>query len=106
MSTAMILGFPALVLLAGPASESSQRSIKSSAEILGDTSAFRSHSARGSRDYKKGRQRRSDVKGENCSADFQRISEYNLNNGIWISGHRKMIRETERIVSGWILLFP
>jgi len=52
MSTAMILGLPALVLLLGPAIDSSQRSIKSSAEILGDTSAFRSHSARGSRDYK------------------------------------------------------
>lgn len=50
MSTAMILGLPTLVLLVGPANDSSQRSIKSSAEILGDTSAFRSASARGSRD--------------------------------------------------------
>lgn len=49
----MILGLPALVLFARPAEDSSQRSIKSSAEILGDTSAFRSESASGSRDYKK-----------------------------------------------------
>lgn len=50
MSTAMILGLPALALLVGPASDNSQRSIKSSAEILGDTSAFSSPSASGSRD--------------------------------------------------------
>lgn len=71
----MILGLLDLVLLAGPARDSSQRSIKSSAEILGDTSAFRSHSARGSRDYETGEE------GENCSADCQRISKHNLNNG-------------------------
>lgn len=59
MSTAMILGLPPLVLFARPADDSSQRSIKSSAEILGDTSAFRSESASGSRDYKKGSQERS-----------------------------------------------
>lgn len=53
MSTAMILGLPALVRLMGPVSDSSQRSIKSSAEILGDTSAFSSPSASGSRDCKK-----------------------------------------------------
>lgn len=59
MSTAMILGLPALFLFGRPADDSSQRSIKSSAEILGDTSAFRSESASGSRDYKKGSQERS-----------------------------------------------
>lgn len=59
MSTAMILGLPALVLFARPADDSSQRSIKSSGEILGDTSAFRSESASGSRDCKKGSQERS-----------------------------------------------
>lgn len=55
----MILGLPALVLLARPVDDSSQRSIRSSAEILGDTSAFRSESASGSRDCKKGSQERS-----------------------------------------------
>lgn len=55
----MILGLLALVLFARPADDSSQRSIMSSAEILGDTSAFRSESASGSRDYKKGSQVRS-----------------------------------------------
>lgn len=50
----MILGLPALVLLARPVDDSSQRSMRSSAEILGDTSAFRSESASGSRDCKKG----------------------------------------------------
>lgn len=55
----MILGLPALVLFAGPADDSSQRSIKSSAEILGETSVFRSESANGSRDYKKGSRERS-----------------------------------------------
>lgn len=64
MSTAMILGLPVLVLLAGPASDSSQRSIKSSAEIRGDTSAFRSHSARGSRDYKKRKSQRDQMRRE------------------------------------------
>lgn len=59
MSTAMILGLPALVLLVGQTADSSQRSIKSSAEILGETSAFRSKSASGSRDYKKGSHKRS-----------------------------------------------
>lgn len=59
MSTAMILGLPTLVLLVGPANDSSQRSIKSSAEILGDTSAFRSASARGTRDYEEESHQRS-----------------------------------------------
>lgn len=63
MSTAMILGLPALVLLVGPASDSSQRSIKSSAEILGDTSAFSSPSASGSRDCKKKRKRKTSCEG-------------------------------------------
>lgn len=81
MSTATILGLPALVLLLGPANDSSQRSIKSSAEILGDISAFKSHSAKGSRDYKRESHRRSDQDGENDSTGFQRNSEYNLNNG-------------------------
>ena len=89
----MILGLPALVLLVGPANDSSQRSIKSSAEILGDTSAFRSHSARGSRDYKRESHRRSDGEGENCSAGFQRIYEYNLNNGNGISNLCKRDRK-------------
>lgn len=65
MSTAMILGLPDLFLFVGPATDSSQRSIRSSAEILGDTSAFSSHSARGSRDYKKGRHKRSDEEAQN-----------------------------------------
>lgn len=84
MSTATILGLPALALLVGPANDSSQRSIKSSAEILGDTSAFRSHSAKGSRDYKRGSHRRSDQEGENDSTGFQRNFEDNLKDGIWI----------------------
>lgn len=76
MSTAMILGLPALVLLVGPANDSSQRSIKSSAEILGDTSAFRSPSARGSRDYKKGSHQRSEEDGGKWVVC---VCEYTLN---------------------------
>lgn len=53
ISTATILGLPDLFLLGSPAWDNSQRSIRSSAEILGDASAFRSHSARGSRDCKR-----------------------------------------------------
>lgn len=93
MSTATILGLPALVLLVGAANDSSQRSIKSSAEILGDASAFRSHSAKGSRDYSKGRQKRTDQKGENDATGFQRNSKTNLNNGIWTRNHCKMTQE-------------
>lgn len=53
MSTARILGFPVLALLAGVLKQagplSSHRSMRSSTEIRGDTSAFSSLSFRGSR---------------------------------------------------------
>lgn len=85
-STAMILGLPALVLLVGPASDNSQRSIKSSAEILGETSAFSSPSASGSRDC---REKESQYGGQGGEGEKRKI--------IWIMLQKRVKDE------GWKL---
>lgn len=93
----MILGLLALVLLAGPASDSSQRSIKSSVEILGDTSAFKSDSARGSRVYKTESDKRSDGERQSCSGGLPRITDYKINDAMWISSHVKIRQKESQI---------